>query len=70
MIMPEGLNGSELCRRLRQDKPELKVIISSGYFTELGTGKDATGADVMCLPKPCSSNVVLGAIQACLGGNQ
>ena len=66
MTMLGGMNGSDLCRRLRQDKPGLKVIISSGYTTELGIRKDATGIDILYLPKPCASRVVISAIQTCL----
>jgi signal transduction histidine kinase len=34
MVMPEGMTGSELARRLRAEKPDLGVIISSGYNSE------------------------------------
>ncbi len=35
IIMPENLNGIDLGRRLRADKPELKVIYTSGYTGNL-----------------------------------
>ncbi|HSA01877.1 MAG TPA: response regulator [Candidatus Paceibacterota bacterium] len=35
MVMPEGVNGRELAQALRQDKPDLKVIYSSGYSDEI-----------------------------------
>ena len=31
MVMPEGMTGRELAKRLRERKPELKVIYTSGY---------------------------------------
>ncbi len=41
MIMPRGISGLELSRRLRREQPGLKVIISSGYnpeFTQITEG--------------------------------
>ncbi len=35
IIMPENLNGIDLGRRLRADKPELKIIYTSGYTGNL-----------------------------------
>jgi signal transduction histidine kinase/CheY-like chemotaxis protein len=69
MTMPGGMNGSELCRRLRQDKPELKVIISSGYHVDRGEREDATDAHILYLPKPCASTAVIGAIKSCFEGS-
>ena len=34
IIMPGGLNGRELAERIWAEKPELKVIFSSGYGAE------------------------------------
>src|SRR5262245_7646776 len=34
MVMPNGLNGRELAQRLRSERPDLKVIYSSGYSVE------------------------------------
>jgi len=35
MVMPEGLTGLDLAAKLRKDKPDLKVIISSGHGAEI-----------------------------------
>jgi len=52
MVMPEGMTGSELARRLRAEKPDLGVIISSGYNSE-AIGVDYAMQDEICyLPKP------------------
>jgi CheY-like chemotaxis protein len=66
MIMPDGMTGRELAERLRQDKPELKVICTSGYSAEL-TGKGQAlleGADF--LPKPYSPTLLTKAVRASL----
>lgn len=55
MVMPEGLTGLDLAEKFRQEKPSLKVIISSGYSTEqvepAEPGKPAP-AGLTCLRKP------------------
>jgi CheY-like chemotaxis protein len=35
MVMPDGISGKELARRLRADQPHLKVIFTSGYNAEI-----------------------------------
>ena len=42
VVMPDGLNGLELGRRLQLEKPALKVIYASGYSAEV-TGGDFSG---------------------------
>jgi PAS domain S-box-containing protein len=51
IIMPEGLNGRELAKQLKERKPELKVIFSSGYSAET-LGKNFRDDDTAFLPKP------------------
>jgi len=45
VIMPGGLNGRELAEKLWQDRPELKVIFSTGY------GADALGKGFLLDPE-------------------
>ena len=35
MVMPDGMNGRELGQRLQIDKPQLKIIYSSGYSPDV-----------------------------------
>jgi CheY-like chemotaxis protein len=39
MVMPDGISGRELSQRLLAEKPDLKVIYTSGYSQEI-TGHD------------------------------
>jgi PAS domain S-box-containing protein len=39
MVMPDGLSGRQLADRLRQDKPAIKIIFTSGYSADIA-GKD------------------------------
>ena len=34
MVMPEGMTGIELARKLRLEKPALPVICTSGYLSD------------------------------------
>lgn len=66
MIMPEGMTGLELAGRLRDLKPELKVIISSGYSAELSLRSAIDQAGITYLPKPCESRLLADTVRKCL----
>jgi PAS domain S-box-containing protein len=38
LVLPEGMSGFELARKLQADKPDLKVIFTSGYASRAGEG--------------------------------
>ena len=52
MVMPGGLNGKELARRLVLDNPQLKVLYTSGYNTDLAQKNFRLEADLNFLAKP------------------
>jgi CheY-like chemotaxis protein len=51
MVMPEGMTGRELAVQLKQRKPELKIVYSSGYSPE-SNGRDIGQHDTVFLAKP------------------
>jgi CheY-like chemotaxis protein len=51
MVMPEGMSGKDLAIQLRQHKPELKVIYTSGYSPESLTS-DFGSSETVFLAKP------------------
>jgi CheY-like chemotaxis protein len=66
MMMPEGITGLDLAEMLKKEKPDLKVIISSGYNMELaGQGAQAAGG-MLYLQKPCELEVLSRSIRKCL----
>jgi PAS domain S-box-containing protein len=66
MVMPGGLDGVALARRLRALRSGLPVLVVSGYSDELVAG-DRTGApEVIFLPKPYSVEAILGALRGAL----
>jgi CheY-like chemotaxis protein len=66
MMMPEGLTGLDLAEKLRLEKPNLKVIISSGYNVETaGHGKQAAGG-IVYFQKPYEFEMLSKTIRDCL----
>ncbi len=53
MMMP-GMDGGTLARLIRVERPEIKIILISGYSEEIARGEVATGQDFHFLPKPFS----------------
>jgi len=66
MVMPEGMTGLDLVEKLRAEKPNLKVIISSGYNAEMaGQGRPAAGG-ITYLQKPYEVEGLSKTIRDCL----
>jgi CheY-like chemotaxis protein len=66
MVMPEGVSGLDLAEKLRADKPQLKVIISSGYSTEISMQGVPADAGYRYLPKPSPSAAIATIVRECL----
>jgi CheY-like chemotaxis protein len=62
-IMPGGLNGRELADRLRGERPGLKVILMSGYNSDLPGN---TQPHSQILPKPFSLESLTETVRTCL----
>ena len=69
IIMPDGMNGYELARKLKASKPDLKVIYTSGYSGEVvGKGLELTEG-VNFLQKPYVPQKLLQILQDNLNHN-
>ena len=66
MVMPEGVTGLELARKLRMKKSGLPVVISSGYSQESLNNAVKVGANITYLPKPCRPIVMAKTIRTIL----
>ncbi len=67
MVMPEGMTGWELAKRLQSAKPGLKAIISSGYSTEMAEAGVPSNAGIVYLPKPYDATVLADVVRSSLG---
>ena len=68
LIMPGNLNGRELAETLWTERPDLKVIFTSGYSADV-VGKDfKIESDVNFLQKPYHPQALAQAVRRCLDG--
>lgn len=67
MIMPEGLTGLELARKLQGQRPDLKIAIMSGYSLELAEGV-FTNDRVAYFAKPFEASALRRFVRQCLDG--
>ena len=67
MVMPGTLSGLQLAQRFQEEKPGLKVIITSGYNTDHVDLEAVAAASIVYLPKPCEPEVLLETIRRILG---
>ena len=66
MVMPGGVSGRELARKLQVDKPGLKVIYSSGYSRELLSPESGLQEGFNFLPKPYTPEKLVTVVRQCL----
>jgi nitrogen-specific signal transduction histidine kinase/CheY-like chemotaxis protein len=66
VMLPEGMSGVELAKRLLAEKPQLKVICASGYSPDLPGPGAALLAGLSFLQKPLSYRKLAEAIRECL----
>jgi len=69
-VMPGTLTGRQLADIMVAEKPDLKVLLTSGYQRDLGSdgGSDVHGAPLPFLLKPYSMNDLAKTIRHCLEG--
>lgn len=63
LVMPRGVSGRILAKRLRKDEPGLKVIFISGYSTEIEHSGIIPDADTVFLKKPFAMNDLAALIR-------
>ena len=64
--MPVGLSGQELAEKFKAQKPDLKVIYTSGYSVEVA-GKDLSLMEgISFLEKPFDATKLARAVRECL----
>lgn len=63
VVMPGPMNGLELARALREDRPGLPVVLISGFSMAL-----AGIHEFIVLRKPCTEDELVGALLEAVGG--
>jgi signal transduction histidine kinase len=61
VVMPGPLDGLQLARKLRKERPELPVLLISGYIAQRPAVRD-----FQVLSKPCSQDDLLAALRSAL----
>ncbi|MDB6067461.1 MAG: multi-sensor hybrid histidine kinase [Pedosphaera sp.] len=70
MVMPHGVSGRELAERLRGDKPELKVIYTSGYSLAVVGTDMVLKEGLNFLQKPYHPRKLAQTIRDCFDGGE
>ena len=66
MIMPEGILGGELAEILLAEKPELKVIFTSGYTPDMAGKNISLVEGINFMPKPYPIGKMAQLVRQCL----
>jgi len=66
MVMPGGMNGKELADILRKERPDLRVLVSSGYSSDLISGAEGLPPKTWFLPKPYTPAELIQKVRASL----
>ncbi len=61
-----GISGLEVARKVRRDRPECKVIISSGFNKEQVGNHLDNEEGFLFLPKPPNSSKIIELVRDCL----
>jgi len=64
IVMPDGMDGLELARRLRSEKLTLRVLYTSGYNTEMAEGRFTGREGIDFLPKPYTPADLMSVISS------
>jgi CheY-like chemotaxis protein len=66
MVMPHGVNGRDLAEKLRAQKPELKVLFTTGYSPASVAGGMNLIEGINFIQKPYVPQILSQAIRSCL----
>ena len=66
MVMPDGISGMDLAERLLSDRPDLKIIFTSGYTATEINAELLSRSQASFLQKPYSVTTLARAVRDCL----
>ena len=62
-----GMNGAELARRMREARPDIRVLFSSGYTDDAIVHKGVLMEGLFFLPKPFTPSQLAQRVREVLG---
>lgn len=65
-VMPDGMSGRQLAEELLKDKPELRMIFSSGYSAEIAGAGFRFKEGVNFIGKPFEIETLIETVRRCL----
>ncbi|MEN9634916.1 MAG: hypothetical protein RL077_3320 [Verrucomicrobiota bacterium] len=66
VVMPEGMSGHELVAELRQTRPDLRVIVISGYNDEIIKAEQLISERITLLTKPFGFEALASTVRGAL----
>jgi FixJ family two-component response regulator len=66
MVMPGGISGRQLADRFLTDKPELRILFTSGYSQDMVEQESSGHKGVAFLQKPYPPQTLARAVRDCL----
>src|SRR5205085_7727299 len=70
LVMPHGISGGELAQRARQMRPELKILLGSGYSARMSPTAAAAAAGLPIIGKPYRQAELAAKLRADLAGRR
>jgi PAS domain S-box-containing protein len=68
LVMPHGISGGELAHQAQQMRPELKILLGSGYSARMSPDTAAAAAGLPILGKPYRRAELAAKLRAVLAG--
>jgi two-component system cell cycle sensor histidine kinase/response regulator CckA len=66
MVMPNGVTGQQLAKELQQQRPNLRVLFTSGYSPQMLTKTGRLPPGASCLQKPYLPPALASAVRNAL----
>ena len=70
VMMPGGMNGSQLAVEAQRLRPGLKVLLTSGYVADLDEGQVIGRGELPVLNKPYRRDELARSLRLVLGGDE
>jgi two-component system, cell cycle sensor histidine kinase and response regulator CckA len=65
-IVMAGMRGSEVARRIRAQRPKIRLLFASGYAGDLNSGRDQLVLESELLQKPFGAGELIETVRRCL----